>query len=100
MAAALEHRQPVSQIHLEPIRRGHRGPAHAARPQVLAVVANKAQEGVIGLDDDLGFHLPQENADDVRVHQAPDPGLAFRELAAQGHQHVQVGLQDVPAHCQ
>ncbi len=70
-----------------PLRRSHLAPAHAARRQVGAGVADHLEEGVIGVEDPRLAGL--EDADDVAVHEALEPSFAraqrLFDAFARGH---------------
>ncbi|MCY1373258.1 hypothetical protein D9M69_605200 [compost metagenome] len=57
-------------------------PAHAARKQVVALVADHAQEGVVGFGY-LATRTPDDDADDVGVYQSANLRLALGGIAVQ-----------------
>ncbi|MNQ55796.1 hypothetical protein D3C85_698980 [compost metagenome] len=63
-------------------RWGHVVPAHAAGKQVVALVADHAQEGVVGFGY-LASRAPDDDADDVGVHQPANLRLALSGVAVQ-----------------
>ncbi|MNL01015.1 hypothetical protein D3C87_1214680 [compost metagenome] len=64
------------------LRRGQVAPAHPAGDQILARVAHHAQEGVVGFQHVAG-HVPDNDADDIGLHQPPDLRLPLGHVAVQ-----------------
>src|SRR5262249_51105639 len=65
-----------------PVRRSETGPVHATADQILAVVADRSQKGVVGFANPAA-ELPDEDADDVGIDQTADPGLTLLDIAVQ-----------------
>ncbi|MNU01475.1 hypothetical protein D3C72_2448940 [compost metagenome] len=69
----------MSEIAVEPFRRGQLCPAEATGDEILTLVAHDAEERVIGLEDPAS-ELPDEDPDNVSVDQALDLRFALFEL--------------------
>ena len=67
-------------VALASLHRRQPRPGHATQSEIFSVVLHHSEERFIGLDDPA-FERPDEDSDDVRVDQTPDPRFAFFEIA-------------------
>src|ERR1700733_168252 len=69
-------------------------PVHAARREVLTVVSDNPEKRVVGLENPT-IEVPEEDADYVGFHKAPNLRFALCEIAVQtgilGHVHQRSG---------
>src|SRR5262249_4017545 len=66
-------------VEVPPLRWGQIGPAHPALDEVGAGVAYHFQEGFVGFGD-VAVQVRNDNADDIRVHQAPEAFFAAPQI--------------------
>lgn len=66
----------------EPLLRHQFRATQSARGEIFAVISHDAKKRVIGFEN-CTFGLPDEDADDIGVYQAPDFGFASCEIAIQ-----------------
>jgi hypothetical protein len=69
-----------ARIALAPFGRRQVRPAHAARQEIGTIVSDHPEECIVGLDD-LTIDRPDDDPDDVCVHQAADLRLALIQLS-------------------
>src|SRR5947209_8782076 len=69
-----------SRIAIPPLRWREVRPAYAARDEILMIVPQHVEKGFIGLQNPA-VEIPDEDADDVGVDQAPNFRFAFCEIA-------------------
>src|SRR5262245_57670721 len=72
-----------------PFRRGQLTPAHAPGDEIFAIVLDDAQKRFVGFENST-FDIPDEDADDIGLEQAPDLCFACCELSMQGRQRCHV----------
>ncbi len=88
--------QPASYIGVTPFGRRQLRPTHATRDDILMVVADHAEKCVVGLDDPA-VEIPDKDADDVGVDQAPNLPFAFPQclLSPLAFRHVDTRGDDL-----
>ena len=69
-------------VALAPVPGGQILPVDAARREVLTVVSDDPEKRIIGLENRT-IEVPDEDADNVGFHEAPDLRLAFRQVAVE-----------------
>src|ERR1700722_7999159 len=81
-------------VALAPVRRGQILPVEAARREVLTVVSDDLEKRVISLENPT-IKIPEENANNVGLHEASNLRFALCEIAVQtgilGHVHQRSG---------
>ena len=81
-AGHLQLRHQLLFVTGEPFRRRQIRPADGCRDEILAVVSHHTKKRVIGLENPT-LEIPNEDPDDVGIHQASDPSFAFGEIPVQ-----------------